>query len=178
MGEPNLKLETSFSSSRGALPYIAVTGAVLLIAGIVIVMTTDVAARLLPMDPSYVNVMIPAMPDGSPPLSLQTLTQKLEPKTWTIDGSVLNRTDSKITGLLAVVQVKDRYTLPADTVEVSVEPPELESQAKGMFHASIPVGEKGVAGYDIQFKLPGEGPFVPHKDDHPLEPTPEIKQTK
>ncbi len=178
MGKPNLKLETSFSSSRGAFPYIAVAGAVLLIAGIVVVMTTDVAARLLPMDPSYVNVLIPAMPDGSPPLSLQTLTQKTDNKALTIDGRVLNRTDSTLTGLLAVVQVKDKFTLPADTVEVPIQPAELESQATGLFHTTIPIGDKGVAGYDIQFKLPGGGPFVPHKDDHPLELTPEIRQTQ
>jgi hypothetical protein len=178
MGEPNLKLETSFSSSRGAFPYIAVAVAVLVIAGIVAVMTTDVAARLLPMNPQYVNVLVPAAADGSAPLSLQTLTQKTDNKTLTIDGSVMNRTDSTITGLLAVVQVKDKYTLPGETVEVPVEPAALESQATGTFHTVIAIGEKGLAGYDIQFKLPNDGPFVPHKDNHPLEPTPEIKPAK
>jgi hypothetical protein len=178
MDEPNLKLETSFSDSRGAFPYIAVAGAVLAIVGIVVVITTDVATRLLPMDPQYVNVLIPAVADGSPPLSLQTLTQKADDKTLTIDGSVLNRTESTITGLLAVVQVKDKYTLPAETVEVPIEPAELESEAKGTFHTTIMLGDKGLSGYDIQFKLSNDGPLVPHKDDHPLEPTLGIKQTK
>jgi len=178
MGKRDLKLETSFSSSRGALPYIAIAGALVALAGIVVVMTTDVAARLLPMDPRYVNVLVPTVADGSPPLSLQTLTQKSDNKSLTVEGSVLNRTDSTISGLLAVVQVKDRYTLPGEIAQVPIEPAELESQVKGKFRATIMVGEKGLSGYDIQFKLPNDGPFVPHKDDHPLELTPQIKPTK
>ena len=176
MGTPDLKLDTSFCSARGAFPYIAAAVAVLVIAGIVAVMTTDIAARLLPMDPQYVGVLVPTTPDGSPPLSLQTLTQKLDSKTLTVAGSVINRTEATINGLLAVILIKDKYTLPADTIEVPVEPAELPAKAKGTFHTTIMVGEKGVGGYDIQFKLPDDGPLVPHKDDHPLELTPEIKK--
>ena len=90
----------------------------------------------------------------------------------------MNRTESTITGLLAVVQVKDKFTLPAQTVEVPVEPSELSSKATGKFHITVTPGENGLGGYDIQFKLPNDGPFVPHKDDHPLEPVPTIKKTK
>jgi hypothetical protein len=170
MAGDDFKLETSFSNSRGSFPYIAVAFAVLAIAGIVFVTTTDIAARLLPMDAQYLGVLIPTVADGSPPLSLQTLTQKSDDKTLTVDGTVMNRTESTITGLLAVIQVKDKFTLAGPSLEVAVEPAELASNASGKFHATIMLGENGLSGYDIQFKLPDDGPFVPHKDDHPIEP--------
>jgi hypothetical protein len=175
MDEPDLKLETSFSDSRGSLPYIAAAFAVLAITGIVLVMTTDIAARLLPMDAQYLNVLVPTVPDGSPALSLQTLTQKTDGKSLTVDGTVMNRTESSIAGLLAVIQVKDKFTLPGEPVEVPIEPAELDAQEIGAFHTVIPIGGNGLGGYDIQFKLPDDGPFVPHKDEHPLQPSPEIK---
>jgi len=177
MAGDDLKLDVSFSSSRGAFPYIAAAFAVLGIAGIVVVMTTDVAARLLPMDATYLDALIPTVPDGSMPLSLQTLHQSADDKTLTVDGTVMNRTESAITGLLAVVQVKDKFTLPGQTVEAPVEPAELVPKATGTFHTTIMLGESGLGGYDLQFKLPTDGPFVPHKDDHPLEPAPDIKKT-
>jgi hypothetical protein len=178
MAGNDLKLETSFSNSGGSFPYIAVAFAVLAIAGIVFVTATDIAARLLPMDVQYLAVLVPTVADGSPPLSLQTLTQKSDDKTLTVDGTVMNRTESTITGLLAVIQVKDKFTLPGPSIEVAVEPAELASKATATFHAAITLGENGLSGYDIQFKLPDDGPFVPHKDDHPVEQAPEIKKTK
>src|SRR5688572_20436896 len=172
MAGDDLKLETSFSNSNGATPYIAVAFAVLAIAGIVYVTTTDIAARLLPMDAQYLDVLVPTVADGSPPLSLQTLTQKADDKakSLTVGGTVINRTESSISGLLAVIQVNDKFTLPAETVQVPIEPAELASKATGTFHATIMLGEKGLSGYVIQFKLPEDGPFVPHKDDHPVGP--------
>jgi hypothetical protein len=178
MAGEDLKLDTRFSDSRGAFPYIAAAFAVLALVAIVVIATTDVAARLLPTDPRYVDVLVPTVADGSPPLSLQTLNQKVDGKTLAVDGTVINRTDSTLTGLLAVVQVRDKFTLPGQTVEVPVEPAELESKATGKFQTIVTIGENGVGGYDIQFKLPNDGPFVPHKDDHPLELTPVIKKTK
>ena len=54
--------------------------------------------------------------------------------------------------------------------EPLILPAELASKATGTFHATIMLGEKGLSGYVIQFKLPEDGPFVPHKDDHPVGP--------
>lgn len=178
MAGDDLKLDTRFSDSRGSFPYIAAAFAALAIVGIVIVSTTDVASKLLPMDAAYVNVLIPTTADGSLPLSLQTLNQKADDKTLTVDGTVVNRTESTIMGLLAVVQLKDKFTLSGPTVEVPVEPAELASKATGKFQVSITLGEKGLSGYDVQFKLPNDGPFVPHKDEHPVEPVPEKKKTR
>jgi hypothetical protein len=178
MAGDDLKLESRFSDSRGSFPYIAAAFAALAIVGIVIVTTTDVASKLLPMNDAYRDVLVPTTADGSMPLSLQTLNQKADSKTLTVEGTVMNRTESTIKGLLAVVQVKDRFTLPGPTVEVPIEPAELASKAIGKFQTTITLGDNGLSGYDVQFKLPNDGPFVPHKDEHPLEPVPEIKKTK
>lgn len=168
MDEPDLKLETRFSSSRGAFPYVAAAFAVAGILGIVLVMTTGVASRILPMNDRYLDSLVPTVADGSPPLALQTLAT--DEKSLTIDGTVMNRTESTIAGLLAVIQVNDRYTLPAQMIEVPVEPAELASKAVGKFHTTIVPGENGFGGYTLQFKLSSAGPFVPHKDERSSEP--------
>jgi hypothetical protein len=150
------------------------------ILGIIIVTTTDVATTLLPMDENYRNVLVPTMADGSHPLSLKTLQYKEDPKarTLTLDGTVMNRTEATINGLLAVVQVKDRFTLVAQTVEVPVDPAELESQATGSFQTVVTYGENSLGGFDLQFKLPNDGPFVPNIDERPTAPALEIKINK
>jgi hypothetical protein len=175
MAGDDLKLETRFSGSRGAFPYVVVALAVLGILGIVVVTTTDVAARLLPMDENYRNVLVPTVADGSLPLSLKTLhhVEDKKARTLTLDGTVTNRTDAPIKGLLAVIQVKDRFTIVAQTVDVPVEPAELVSQGAGKFQTVITWGDNGMGGFDIQFKLSPDGPFVPHVDERPAEPTSE-----
>jgi hypothetical protein len=40
------------------------------------------------------------------------------------------------------------------------------------------LGEHGLGSYSVLFRLPDEGPFVPHKDERPLEPTLEPKQSQ
>jgi hypothetical protein len=129
------------------------------------------------MDENYRNVFVPTMADGSHPLSLKTLQYKEDPRarTLTLEGTVMNRTDSTISGLLAVVQVKDRFTLVAQTVEVPVDPAELDSHAIGKFQTVVTYGENSLGGFDLQFKLPDDGPFVPNMDERPPEPALEIK---
>jgi hypothetical protein len=173
----DLKLETRFSNPSAAAKYLVAGLAIAGILGIIIVTTTDVASTLLPMDEDYRNVFVPTMPDGSHPLSLKSLQYKEDPKarTLTLEGTVMNRTDAPISGLLAVVHVKDRFTLVAQTVEVPVDPAELESQDTGKFQTVVTYGENSLGGFDLQFKLPNDGPFVPNMDERPPEPTLEIK---
>ena len=182
MAQNDLKLETRFSKPSAAGKYTAVGLAVAVLIAIVVVTTTDVATRLLPMDEAYRDVLVPTVADGSQPLSLHTLNQKEDAKAGilAIDGVVMNRTESAISGLLAVVQVNDRFTLPAQTVEVPVEPAELPSMAEGKFQTTVMIGQHGLGGYVLQFKLPNEGPFVPHLDERPPAPAPapEIKTKK
>jgi hypothetical protein len=176
----DLKLETRFSNPSGTTKYIVAALAIAGILGIIIVITTDVATTLLPMDENYRNVLVPTAADGSLPLSLKTLQYKEDPKarTLTLEGTVMNRTDATISGLLAVVGVKNRFSLVAQTVEVPVDPAELASQAIGKFQTVVTYGENSLGGFDLQFKLPNDGPFVPNMDERPAEPALEIKINK
>lgn len=90
-------------------------------------------------------------------------------KTLTIDGKVANRTNRVISGLVAVIIVNDRFTLPSQTVNVPLNPPDLPPQGAATFHTMITLDEKGLGGYNVQFRLPNDGPYVPHKDERPPE---------
>jgi hypothetical protein len=170
MEDPDLKLATHYSDSPSKLPYIAGGLALAGIVAIVLIMTTGIAERLLPMNEDFINVLIPTAADGSEALALRRLEQKETPRTLIVEGEVANRTESTISGLLAVIQVNDRFRLPSNTVSISVEPAELEPNATATFKAEIALGENGLSGYDLQFRLPDDGPFVPHKDERPPQP--------
>jgi hypothetical protein len=176
----DLKLETRFSNPSASAKYIVAALAIAGILGIILITTTDIATTLLPMDENYRNVLVPTVADGSHPLSLKTLQYKEDPKakTLTLEGTVMNRTDAKISGLLAVVGVKNRFSLVAQTVEVPVDPVDLDAQAIGKFQTVVTYGEHSLGGFDLQFKLPNDGPFVPNLDERAPEPTPEIKINK
>jgi hypothetical protein len=171
----DLKLETRFSNPSASTKYIVAALAIAGILGIIIVMTTDVANTLLPMDENYRNVLVPTAADGS-----HALSYKEDPKarTLTLEGTVMNRTDATISGLLAVVGVKNRFSLVDQTVEVPVDPAELNAQAIGKFQTVVTYGENNLGGFDLQFKLPNDGPFVPNLDERPPEPALEIKINK
>jgi len=153
------------------MPYVVGGVALAAIVAIVLTMTTGLAERLLPMEDKYLAVLVPRAADGSEGLSLQTLNQTSDNKTTlSVEGSVLNRTESTIAGLVAAVEVNDRFGLHAQTVNIPVEPAELASKAVGTFKTTVMLGENGLGGYTLQFRLGDDGPFVPHKDEHPSEP--------
>jgi hypothetical protein len=170
MANDEIKLETRFSRSRGLFPYVAGIVGIAVLAVIVMV-ATGVGLDFLPYG-EYFAVHAPTAPDGSPALSLVMLHHADDEKSLSVDGIVMNRTDSAITGLVAVISVTDRFTLPAQTVNVPVDPVELSPKGMGTFQTTVPLGENGLGGYSVQFRLPDEGPFVPHKDDRPPEPPP------
>jgi len=174
MADKDLKFETRFSRSSGWGPVVAGIIGLLIIVGIVLTMTTGLADRLLPMQDSYLDVLVPSAPDGSEALSLRSLTQKSDKTSLAVEGTVANRTDAPITGLSAVIEFKDKYTLPFQTITVAVEPSPLDRGAVGAFRATAMAGANGLGGYSLQFRLPDEGPFVPHKDERPVEPTLEL----
>jgi hypothetical protein len=178
MADKDLQFETRFSSSGGWGPLAAAIAGGVIIIGIIIVSTTDVASRLLPMEERYLDVLVPFAADGSEGLSLLTLTQKSDKTSLLVEGSVMNRTESPISGLSAVIEFKDKFTLPAQTVNAAIEPPTLDPGATGTFQASATAGEHGLGGYSLQFRLTPDGPFVPHKDERPVDlipGTPTIK---
>ncbi len=126
-------------------------------------MATNVAVYLLPMNDLYLQVLVPVAADGAEPLSLQSLAQEVTGKTMVVRGSVSNRTDYPVSGLVAVIDMQDTTSRFGQTVEAPVEPAELPSRAAGTFMAMATLEEKP-AGYVIKFKL-ADGPLVPHKDE-------------
>ena len=172
MGD-DLNFETRFSRSRGLFPYVA--GAVGLALLVLIIMVVSGKFDYLPYS-EYFKVRAPSAADGSQALALLSLNHKEEKNTVTISGTLTNRTESPISGLVAVITVTDSFTLPVQTVNVPVEPVELGPKAMGMFETVVAVGDTGFGGFLIDFRLPNDGPFVPHKDERPAEPVITLEQ--
>ena len=169
----DFNLETRFSRSRGLFSYIALALGLGLL--VLVVMVVSGKFDYLPYS-EYFAVRAPAAADGTEALALLSLDEKEDQKTVTISGTLMNRTESPISGLVAVITVTDNFTLPVQTVNVPVEPAELDPKATGMFQTTVTVGETGFGGYSIDFRLPNDGPFVPHKDERPADPTISIEE--
>ncbi len=137
--------------------------AVVLILFMAVTMTTNVAAFLLPMDDQYLQILVPVAADGTEALSLTSLSQQIQDKTMSVTGTVANRTDYPISGVVAVVEMQDTTGRFPQTIEAPVDPAELPSKGAGTFMAMATLQEKP-AGYLVKFRL-ADGPFVPHKDD-------------
>jgi hypothetical protein len=172
MAEDDFKLETRFRGNRGLFPYIAgILGLAVVV--LAFMYLTGIGRDALPYS-SYFAVRAPTAPDGSEALSLQSLKHVTDEKTTIdIEGAVMNRTDDTISGLLAVITVVDKFTLPVETVNAPVEPAELGKNAVGTFHTTVMLKENGLGSYSVNFRLPDEGPFVPHKDERPVELAPQ-----
>ena len=171
MADDEFKLDTSFTdpSDKWHKPT-AVVAAIVMVVGIILTMTTNVAAWLLPMDDSYLTALIPQAPDNAEPLSLKTLDHVINDKVLTVKGSVGNRTDYTVSGIAAVIQPLDIYGLPLTPVEVPVQPVDLPAHAAGTFETTVGLNDRP-SGYSVKFRLV-DGPFVPHKDDRaPVDPT-------
>jgi hypothetical protein len=174
--DDNIKFETRFSQSRGLFPYIAGTLGIIAVV-LAFMYLTGIGRDRLPYS-EYFVVRAPTAADGSEALSLQTLKAMDDAKMVSIEGTVVNRTDAPISGLIAVIAVTDKFTLPVETVNAPVDPVELGPKATGMFHVTVALGENGLGGFSINFRLPDDGPFVPHKDERPLEPEPQPPSEK
>ena len=162
--DDNLHLDLTFTGrERNYLRPLALVSAIVAIAGIVALMTTDVASRVLPMNDEYLQVLVPRAPDGKEALSLKTLDHEIVEKTLRVRGTIGNRTEFPVAGLVAVIEAHDVVYGPPQTVEVPVEPAEIPSMGDGSFQASITLPEKP-SGYSLKFRL-ADGPFVPHRDD-------------
>src|SRR4030095_1300033 len=167
MADDNIKFETRFSRSRGLFPYVAgILGVAVVVLSFMYL--TGIGRDRLPYS-DYFAVRAPTAADGSEALSLLTLITLSDDKMVSIDGTVMNRTDSPISGLVAVIAVTDKFTVPGQTVKAPIAPVDIGPKATGMFHTMVPLGENGLGGYTINFRLPDNGPFVPHKDERPPE---------
>lgn len=125
-------------------------------------MTTSLAARLLPMSDQYLQVLVPQAPDGKEPLSLKTLDHNIDGTTLTVTGSVQNRTDFPVSGLLAVLTAQDvNYT--RQTASVPLSPAQIPSGGTGNFQITMNLPNQP-GQYSVEFQVP-DGPMVPHRDD-------------
>ncbi len=125
-------------------------------------MTTSVAARLLPMNDEYLQALIPRASDGKQPLALKSLDQTISDSTLTVIGSVMNRTDFPVSGLLAVLKATDiKYV--SQRVEVPLNPNEVGSQQTATFQATVTLTAQPSI-YSVEFRIP-DGPLVSHIDD-------------
>jgi hypothetical protein len=162
--DDDFRIDTTFSgrNKNYAWPAAIVTAAVGLVL-MILTMTTNFAAYLLPMDDEYLQVLVPQMADGSEPLALQMLEHEVTEKTMIVRGTVLNRTDFPVSKIVVVVDMQDTTGRFPQTVSVPVEPVELPSQGVGSFMAMATLQEKP-AGYIVKFQI-ADGPFVPHRDE-------------
>jgi hypothetical protein len=170
MADDDIKFETRFSHSRGVFPYVVgILGTA--VAVLAFMYLTGIGRDRLPYSELFA-VHAPTAADGSEALSLQMLKTTSDDKMVSIEGTVMNRTGSPISGLVAVIGVTDKFTLPVQTVNAAIDPVKLGPNATGMFHATVTLGENGLGGYTVNFRLPNDGPFVPHKDERPPDPEP------
>ena len=138
---------------------VAIAGVVL----IILTMTTNLAAVLLPMSDEYLRVMIPVMPDGSEPLGLTSLMHEIKDKSISVAGSIMNRSDQQVSNIIAVVEMQDTTSRFPQTQEIPVMPVDLPPQGTATFMAMATLQEKP-AGYILKFRF-ADGPFIPHKDE-------------
>ena len=145
--------------------YARPTGIGVAIAAIIFIiatMTTNLAAKLLPMSDQYLQVMIPVAPDGGEPLALTSLMHEIDEKKLSVSGSLMNRTDQMMSGVVAVIEMQDTTGRFPQTQEVPLTPPDLPPKGMGTFMAMATLQEKP-GGYIVKFRFV-DGPFIPHKD--------------
>ena len=130
---------------------------------IILTMTTSLATHLLPMEEEYLQVMIPLAADGAEPLGLKSLDHQIVENNITVSGSVQNRTDYLMSRVMAVVILQETTGRFPQTIEIPLDPPDLNPQATGAFMVSSTM-QQMPAGYVGKFKI-ADGPFLPHKDD-------------
>jgi hypothetical protein len=147
------------------------------IAFIIVTMTTNVAATLLPMTDEYLQVMIPIAPDGAESLSLTSLMHEIKDKAISISGSIMNRTDQPISNVIAVVVIQDTTGRFPQTQDVALIPQDIPPRGAAIFMAMATLQEKP-GGYIVKFRF-DDGPFIPHRDDRApaitITPQPAVK---
>ena len=142
---------------------IAIGVAIVSIIFILATMTTNVAAKLLPMSDEYLQVMIPVAPDGGEPLGLTSLAHDINGKMISVNGSVINRSNEMMDGIIAIVEMQDTTGRFPQTQQIPLMPQNLAPQATGTFMAMATLQENP-GGYVVKFRF-ADGPFIPHKDE-------------
>ncbi len=141
---------------------IGIAAASLIILVILATMTTGLAARLLPMSDSYLQVLVPVAKDGKEPLALKTLENSTLNNTLTVNGTVENRTDFPLAGLVAVLEATHK-AYAKEKIEVHLDPAEIPASGTASFTASVTLPAQP-AQFSLTFRIV-DGPVVAHLDD-------------
>jgi len=160
----DFRLDLTFTGKdeNKTLQLVTIASVSIVILAIIITMTTNVSARILPMSDEYLQVLVPRAPDGKEPLALKTLDQSIIDNTLTVSGTILNRTDFPVHSLLAVLTAMDvKYN--KQTASITTTPAEIPSQSTGSFQISVTLSDQP-GQYSLEFRIP-DGPAVPHRDD-------------
>ena len=159
----DFKVDLTFTGRKSNTRLIAGVAAAAGFIFVIVTMTTNLAATLLPMTDEYLQAMVPVAPDGGEPLGLTLLTHEVKEKAISVSGSVVNRSDKMLSEIIVVVQMQDTTGRFPQTQEVPVTPAELPPQAIGAFMAMATL-EENPGGYIVKFRF-ADGPFIPHKDE-------------
>src|SRR5215470_14192687 len=111
MAGEQFELETRFSRSRGLFPYvIGALGLGVLV--LLFMIITGIGRDRLPFSEIFA-VHAPTAADGSEALSLMTVTHEMsaDEKSLSVEGTVVNRTERTISGLVAEIEIDDKFTL-------------------------------------------------------------------
>jgi hypothetical protein len=158
------RIDLSASRPRTYTPRLVAGGiALFIIILIALTVTTNLASWLLPMRDDYLLAMIPKASDGAEPLALATLDHETSEKTITVRGSVMNRTDYPIAGMLVVIEVLDTTGRFGQTLELAPDPADLPAHATAAFQTTVTLQERPSI-YSVKFRFK-DGPFIPHKDE-------------
>jgi hypothetical protein len=173
MAAGDFRLDTRYSSRQN--PFIRPAAVIFAVVAIIIIissMTTNLAARLLPMEDKYLVAIIPQAPDGSEPLSLTALEEMCQPypcgepkeNSLIVSGKVTNRTQYTLSGVQAVVELKDKFNFVKQSVGIPLDPKDVPAQGMANFQTTIMLHEPPSA-FGLRFQLI-DGPFIPHRDEH------------
>lgn len=160
--EFHLDLTYTSRDNTKAHRVMGIVGASIIIVIILATMTTGLSARLLPMSDSYLQVLVPVAKDGKEPLALKTLDNSTSENTLTVTGTVENRTEFPVSGIVAVLEAMDKgYS--KQQIEVPLNPAEIAAMGLANFTASVTLPGTP-AQFSLTFRIV-DGPVVAHLDD-------------
>jgi hypothetical protein len=164
-GDPDFDLGVREHKSKYDYPRIGAGVIIgLTIVGILLFSFTDLALVLIPMDDRYLNVLQPPAEDGSGyPFVLNELSNELEENTLSVTGVMTNNSTELVENVIAVIDVEETTGRFPATLEIPVDPAQIEPGESGTFSMSVTLRQKPNS-YKVQFKLLN-GPFVPHRDE-------------
>jgi hypothetical protein len=168
----DIKLESRFSE-KSNLRWIALAVAAALLLLVVLTTFTSLPEKILPMTDESMRAMIPFGADGAQPLALKTIDQTVTGTTLRVFGTVENRTLREIKSVMVVIEPTGISKDPGKPVEAPVDPTDIPEQETAKFEVVAEMDETP-GNYKVRFRVL-DGPYLPHKDERPPAPVPDLK---